>query len=422
MRLQDFYPIVVTEELTGCRDFYRRWFGLEVVFEASWFVLLGTGAGGRAIVAFMHPSHPSAPSGPEPFSGKGMCLEFQVADARTEHARFVRDGAPVTLSLRDEPFGQRRFGLFDPGSGSTWWSRSSRRPGGGASISRGMDHEARLARALQSLEGLSVGDAFGEEFFTEPSTFMARLDGRVLPAAPWAYTDDTVMALSIVETLQEHGGIHQDSLAARFGRKFGLDPWPGYGRVTHQILSEIVRGRDWRDLSAGAFGGSGSMGNGGAMRAGPIGAYFAGDLRTAAAQARLAAEVTHAHAEEQAGAPDPPGLFGAVLEVVPRGETHDAIELASAIDGNADVLTAVSLVGNGLPTLAQDTVPFALWCVRHHLDDYVSALWTAAAAFGDCDTLCAIVGSIVALNEGGSGIPEEWRRRREPLSTFSRFG
>ena len=114
MQPQDFYPIVVTEELTGWRDFYRRWFGLEVVFEASWFVLLGAGVGGRASLAFMHPSHPSAPPGPEPFNGEGMCLEFQVADARTEHERFVRDGAPVTLSLRDEPFGQRRFGLFDP--------------------------------------------------------------------------------------------------------------------------------------------------------------------------------------------------------------------------------------------------------------------------------------------------------------------
>jgi len=58
MQLQD-------EQLTGCRDFYRRWFGLEVVFEASWFVLLGAGAGGRASLAFMHPSHPSAPPGPE---------------------------------------------------------------------------------------------------------------------------------------------------------------------------------------------------------------------------------------------------------------------------------------------------------------------------------------------------------------------
>lgn len=114
MQLQDFYPIVVTEQLAGCRDFYRRWFGLEVAFEASWFVLLSARAGGKASLAFMHPAHPSAPPGPEPFSGKGMCLEFQVPDARAEHERFVRDGAPISLSLRDEPFGQRRFGLFDP--------------------------------------------------------------------------------------------------------------------------------------------------------------------------------------------------------------------------------------------------------------------------------------------------------------------
>ena len=44
MRLQSFYPIVVTEHLTACRDFYRRWFELEVVFEATWFVLLTAGA------------------------------------------------------------------------------------------------------------------------------------------------------------------------------------------------------------------------------------------------------------------------------------------------------------------------------------------------------------------------------------------
>lgn len=114
MRLEDFYPIVVTEQLAACRDFYQRWFGLKIVFEASWFVLLGDGEGGRASLAFMHPSHPSAPPGPEPFNGRGMCLEFQVADAKAEYERFVSGAAKLTLELRDEPFGQRRFGLFDP--------------------------------------------------------------------------------------------------------------------------------------------------------------------------------------------------------------------------------------------------------------------------------------------------------------------
>jgi len=113
MHLQSFYPIVVTRRITDCRDFYQRWFGLEIVFEASWFVLLGSRAG-SATIAFMTPDHPSAPPGPEPFDGKGMCLEFQVADAAVEYDRFIQGGAPLVLSLRDEPFGQRRFGLFDP--------------------------------------------------------------------------------------------------------------------------------------------------------------------------------------------------------------------------------------------------------------------------------------------------------------------
>jgi ADP-ribosylglycohydrolase len=42
------------------------------------------------------------------------------------------------------------------------------------------------------------------------------------------------------------------------------------------------------------------------------------------------------------------------------------------------------------------------------------ALWTAVSRFGDCDTLGAIVGSIVALHPGAE-IPEPWRQRRERL-------
>lgn len=111
MKVQDFYPIIVTTKLFECRDFYSHWFGLEVGFESSWFVWMQAEL---ASIAFMHPEHPSAPPGPEPFNGKGMCLEFQVEDAQAEYERFVEEGAPVTYHLQDEPFGQRRFGLYDP--------------------------------------------------------------------------------------------------------------------------------------------------------------------------------------------------------------------------------------------------------------------------------------------------------------------
>jgi hypothetical protein len=57
------YPIVVTDKLHECRDFYTRRLRLSVVFEASWGVVLGSDGEART-VAFMHPEHPSTP--PEP--------------------------------------------------------------------------------------------------------------------------------------------------------------------------------------------------------------------------------------------------------------------------------------------------------------------------------------------------------------------
>ena len=62
-----------------------------------------------------------------------------------------------------------------------------------------------LSRAWLSLHGLSVGDAFGERFFCPPTEVRQRISRRDLPDAPWTYTDDTEMALSIVEILQERG-------------------------------------------------------------------------------------------------------------------------------------------------------------------------------------------------------------------------
>jgi ADP-ribosylglycohydrolase len=122
------------------------------------------------------------------------------------------------------------------------------------------------------------------------------------------------------------------------------------------------------------------------------------------------------------GAGDAAGLFAPVLDLTPPGETRAGIAQAAELGGGIDVLTAMVTLGNGLLSLSQDTVPLALWCVRHHLDDYPEALWTAVGAFGDADTLGAIVGGIVAMRDGGRGVPEEWRRARESLSVFTRYG
>ena len=111
MKFVDRYPIVVTPKLRDCRDFWAARLGFEVVFEADWFVLL---AADGASLAFMHPDHPSSPPGPETFSGKGMCFELQVEDAAAALAEAAGRGLAVDYPLTREPFGQLRFGFFDP--------------------------------------------------------------------------------------------------------------------------------------------------------------------------------------------------------------------------------------------------------------------------------------------------------------------
>ena len=108
-------------------------------------------------------------------------------------------------------------------------------------------HGVRMRRARVALEGLSLGDAFGECFFS--SAMQQRLAYRVLPDAPWFYTDDTMMAWSIVDVLEAHGAIEQDRLAQLFAERFRQQPHRSYGAGAIRLLTLIGDGHDWREAS-----------------------------------------------------------------------------------------------------------------------------------------------------------------------------
>ncbi len=292
--------------------------------------------------------------------------------------------------------------------------------------------DTRMARALVSLDGLSVGDAFGERFFLHPDVAQFVIAERGLPEPPWRYTDDTQMALSIVETLRERGEIDQTFLAKRFGERY--DPSRGYGPAMHRILRGINDGEDWQMVAASAFSGQGSFGNGGAMRVAPLGAYFADDLEMVRAQAILAAEVTHAHPEGIAGAVavalaaawawrlrdsrstlPVPEFLDALLPDIPDSAVRSKIRRARDFRPDLAVEHAAAMLGNGVKVSAQDTVPFCLWCAAKYLDNYEEAMWATVSVLGDRDTTCAIVGGIVACYTGVECIPPDWRAAREPL-------
>ena len=320
-----------------------------------------------------------------------------------------------------------------------------------------VDHKTRMKRALLALDGLSIGDAFGANVFAgEPESLHRRSD---LPKGPWGYTDDTVMAMGIVEVLYSYGHIDQDELSNVFSRRYWDDVNRGYGPNAHKIFEAVRSGVPWRTAATTRFGeeytnvftrlrswlglhapdsphrSRGSLGNGGAMRVAPVGGYFAeDDWSEIVKQAGASAQVTHAHPDGMAGAiavavaaawawrygnglveHTPEKFLDHILEYTPNGQTHDRLMQARTLPTNTTPNEAACKLGNGNPILSAETVPFTLWCAARHLRSFEDAIWATFSVGGDIDTTCAIVGGIVALSGGPASIPVEWLESREPL-------
>ncbi|WP_242908384.1 ADP-ribosylglycohydrolase family protein [Actinomadura terrae] len=273
-----------------------------------------------------------------------------------------------------------------------------------------------------SLTGLSVGDAFGDQFFLHANRHLTPAD---LPTPSWEWSDDTEMACSVVACLHQHGHIDQDALATSFATR--MDTGRRYGAGALELLERIRDGHPWRTASAESFGGNGSYGNGAAMRVAPLGAYFLGDPARAAKEAALQAEITHAHIEGIAGAiavavaaslaTTTENLIEATLDHVPGTYVRQGLHRAHALK-NASPEQAAHALGNGSRITAQDTVPFTLWTATRYLNDYPSGIRACVAAGGDMDTTAAIVGGIIATNTNLKGIPPTWQTSREPLPNW----
>ena len=184
------------------------------------------------------------------------------------------------------------------------------------------------------------------------------------------------MAQAIVEVLDRHGGIDRAELAGLFAGRYQADPYRGYGLSVRRVLDRIAEGIPWEVASREVFGGTGSMGNGGAMRVAPLGAYFADDLDDVVEHAGASAEVTHAHPEGRAGAiatavaaawawhartrPRPrPGreMIAVVLDRTPEGETRAGLKKSLSLGPDCSVVEAVGVLATGAGSLRRIPCP-----------------------------------------------------------------
>jgi ADP-ribosylglycohydrolase len=298
-------------------------------------------------------------------------------------------------------------------------------------------YRASMERAFEALQGLSCGDAFGECFFPAAHRAPSFRATRTLPAAPWRFTDDTIMAVSVYASLERHRGIDPQWLAGSFALHH--DPERGYGPAMNGLLLRLhaLGAENWFEEAQALFEGKGSMGNGAAMRVAPVGAYFAHDLHQTVEQATLSAIATHCHPEALAGAVaiatasalawqdhcnprvmEADEFLERVGEHIPSGTIRECVLRSKDLPAETLPLEAALTIGNGAHGLARDTIPFALWCAARSLGNYEEALWGVVDGGGDVDTNCAIVGGIVAMRVGAAAIPAEWLRRREPLDVI----
>jgi ADP-ribosylglycohydrolase len=179
------------------------------------------------------------------------------------------------------------------------------------------------------------------------------------------------------------------------------------------------------------------MGNGGAMRVAPLGAYFADDLVHCAEAASASALVTHTHPEGVAGTiavavgaamawqlraasqtDFAQTFFAEILRVTPESEVRRGILLASQTPIEVPLQDIAKSLGNGSLVTAPDTVPFCIWMAAHHPRHFAEAIGKTISADGDCDTNAAIVGGIVALSAGRVAIPSEWLQARERIQVL----
>jgi poly(ADP-ribose) glycohydrolase ARH3 len=280
-----------------------------------------------------------------------------------------------------------------------------------------------------ALLGTGLGDALGAPFEGWAHVSAEPLETIGRSAEPLRWTDDTHMTIATAESLAACGGFDGPDLARRFVDAHDREPWRGYGAGPPQVFAAIRDGAAWDEPARALFGGSGSYGNGGAMRAAPAGLLRYRDIRGAAHLARRCAAITHTHelglqgAALQAaavawlvGAHPPLGQHGPTALLDDLHALAEAEELDKQLDRlatipDADPDVAAAHLGNGIT--AVEAVPAALWAFLRHPESFPDAVRTAIRMGGDTDTIAAMTGALSGAFLGADAIPGQWLDRLE---------
>jgi len=282
--------------------------------------------------------------------------------------------------------------------------------------------------------GSALGDAIGELAFDNRSK--DSLLSTLAQQATLVYTDDTAMMLGLAESILAVGGLDPCHLGDTFRANFQEEPWRGYALGPPAIFRRVEReGISYEEAAQRLFGGTGSYGNGAAMRVAPVGLfcydYDAPDLYE---QARLSAIVTHTHPVGIDGAAVRARAVALAVRSNPKASFHvesflqDLIEFARTrelqekLEQVGDLLAedatpskAAQRLGRGVAV--HQSLPFALYAFLRHPRSFMDCLFCAVLHGGDADTLGAMACAVSGAYLGVQAIPHQWQERLENRKT-----
>ncbi len=113
MKLTQYYPVLMVEDVAEISTFYQTHFSFRSLFDNDWYVHLQSSDDENVNLAILQGDHETIP---EVARGRasGVLLNFEVEDVDAIYEKLKAKDLPMLLALRDEPFGQRHFITRDP--------------------------------------------------------------------------------------------------------------------------------------------------------------------------------------------------------------------------------------------------------------------------------------------------------------------
>ncbi|HCV34458.1 MAG TPA: ribosylglycohydrolase [Acidimicrobiaceae bacterium] len=305
--------------------------------------------------------------------------------------------------------------------------------------------EAKLDRIVGAVLGSAAGDALGAGYeFTNPAPDrkIAMVGGGGFDWAPGEWTDDTQMALGILDVIAT-GSSDLDAVASNFLAWYAAGP-ADVGNQTRSVLGSAVIPEDLAVVAVAFMDANPeAAGNGALMRTAPVALAALDDRTEIARLAGSIASLTHAHSDSVAACV----LWSLAIQqaittvesdrvfdwetAVRNGLEHVAEDrrqrwdeiITEAVAGPPGVFNPNGWVVTAFQAALSAIIntPVSEEQPSDHLHD---ALVAAVRIGNDTDTVAAIAGALLGARWGAGAIPDEWnalihgdrRRDSEPVT------